>query len=170
MTGFAESLQFPAVQQVRGKKKVAKATTIKVKLLRNVAGFGKKGSIMTQCWSYIQSNVCKGSIVPVPPGTMRNTWFPSKMAEYMTLAKLKELGDVVIERDTTFGGVQERELARQRKEAEQEKARRTQETTSQLFGLATPVEAAVPIEQSSPIESAAPLQPPVSLEPEELSV
>jgi len=152
MAGLGESLQFPAGQQIRGKKKVAKATTIKVKLLRNIAGFGKKGSI-----------------VPVPPGTMRNTWFPNKMAEYMTLAKLKELGDVVVERDPTFGSRQEKELAKAKKEAEKERARKTQEMASLPIELATPIEPLTPVEHASSIEPAAPLEPPAPIEPEELS-
>ena len=34
---------------------------------------------------------------------MRNIWYPSKRAEYMTDAQLKTMPDVVIERDFTFG-------------------------------------------------------------------
>ena len=34
---------------------------------------------------------------------MRNIWYPSHKAAYMTKSELKELGDVVIERDVTFG-------------------------------------------------------------------
>jgi hypothetical protein len=45
-----------------------------------------------------------GSIIPVAGGRMRNQWFPNHLAEYVTPAQLKELGeDAVIERDSTFG-------------------------------------------------------------------
>jgi hypothetical protein len=43
IAGFGDALQFPVAQQIRGKKKLARATTIKVKLLRDIAGFGRKG-------------------------------------------------------------------------------------------------------------------------------
>jgi hypothetical protein len=43
MSGIGEYLRAPASQQIRGKKKVAKATTINVKLRANIAGFGRKG-------------------------------------------------------------------------------------------------------------------------------
>ncbi|MCJ1281686.1 hypothetical protein MMC26_001008 [Xylographa opegraphella] len=76
----------PFRTQVRGKKKLRLPTTINVKLLRDVRGYGRKGSI-----------------VPVAPGRMRNIWYPSKRAEYMTDAQLKAIPDVVIERDFTFG-------------------------------------------------------------------
>ncbi|MCJ1431431.1 hypothetical protein MMC27_000784 [Xylographa pallens] len=76
----------PFRTQVRGKKKIRLPTTINVKLLRDVRGYGRRGSI-----------------VPVAPGRMRNIWYPSKRAEYMTDAQLKTMPDVVIERDFTFG-------------------------------------------------------------------
>jgi hypothetical protein len=57
---------------------------------------------------------------------MRNNWFPNKMAEYMTLASLKELGDVNTERDPTFGGAQEKEIEREKK-AEKERALKAKE-------------------------------------------
>ncbi|MCJ1403107.1 hypothetical protein MMC11_006330 [Xylographa trunciseda] len=76
----------PFRTQVRGKKKVRLPTTINVKLLKDVRGYGRRGSI-----------------VPVAPGRMRNIWYPSKRAEYMTDAQLKTIPDVVIERDFTFG-------------------------------------------------------------------
>jgi hypothetical protein len=43
MSGLEEALRLPAGQQIRGKKKLAKATTINVKLRTNIAGFGRKG-------------------------------------------------------------------------------------------------------------------------------
>ncbi|MCJ1389123.1 hypothetical protein MMC18_001977 [Xylographa bjoerkii] len=76
----------PFRTQVRGKKRVRLPTTINVKLLKDIRGYGRRGSI-----------------VPVAPGRMRNIWYPSKRAEYMTAAQLKTIPDVVIERDFTFG-------------------------------------------------------------------
>jgi hypothetical protein len=43
MSGLGEALRLSSGQQIRGKKKVAKATTINVKLRANIAGFGRKG-------------------------------------------------------------------------------------------------------------------------------
>lgn len=149
MSGLGEALRLPAGQQIRGKKKVAKATTINVKLRANVAGFGRKGSI-----------------VPVPPGVMRNTWFPKKMAEYQTQAQLKELGDVVIERDSTFGSPQEKErLAREKKDAEKRDTRRRKAISAQET-LAVPKGSEVP---AAPIEPAVPIEPEAPAEPEILS-
>ena len=42
---------------------------------------------------------------------MRNIWYPAKRAEYVTTAQLREMGDVVIERDFAYG--MEEELAAQ---------------------------------------------------------
>ncbi|KAL9120045.1 MAG: hypothetical protein Q9187_003400 [Circinaria calcarea] len=73
--------------QLRGKKKRARQpATIKAKLIRDIRGWGRKGSI-----------------VPVAPGRMRNIWYPEGKAEYMTDTQLQELQDVVIERDPLFG-------------------------------------------------------------------
>lgn len=44
-----------------------------------------------------------GSIVPVAPGRMRNIWYHSKWAHYMTTAQLKSIPDLVVERDFTYG-------------------------------------------------------------------
>lgn len=126
--------------------------------------------LLSQPGPCLDTNLFKGSIVPVPPGTMRNTWFPNRMAEYMTLAKLKELGDVVIERDPTYGGRQEKELAKGRKDAEREKARRIREIPSLPIELATPIESLTPAKHESSIEPMAILEPPEPIEPEELSV
>lgn len=40
---------------------------------------------------------------------MRNIWYPGHNAAYMTNAQLKELGDVVTERDVMFGKEEEQE-------------------------------------------------------------
>ncbi|ELR02631.1 hypothetical protein VC83_01032 [Pseudogymnoascus destructans] len=75
-------------QQVRGKKRLAKVSTVNVRLLKNVARYGKEGSV-----------------IPLPPGRMRNQFFPRRMAEYMTQAQIKEAGleNVTLERNFTFG-------------------------------------------------------------------
>jgi hypothetical protein len=86
------------------------------------------------------------------------------MAAYMTLAKLKELGDVVVERDTTFGGREEKELTKEKKEAEKRRALRAQETRI------WPIESATSNEPAIPIEPAVPLKLEVPVEPEVLSV
>ncbi|RFU33080.1 hypothetical protein B7463_g3240, partial [Scytalidium lignicola] len=85
---FADTVSVPARQQVRGKKKLARASNnIKVRLLRDIPHYGRKGTIL-----------------PVAPGRMRNDWYPKSMAEYMTAPQLQELGleNVVSERDSTF--------------------------------------------------------------------
>ncbi|GAB7363580.1 hypothetical protein MBLNU230_g4151t1 [Neophaeotheca triangularis] len=76
-------------QQVRGKKKVAHApSTVPVRLLRDVKAFGKKGSI-----------------VPIAIGNMRNSWFPRRIAEYVTVPELRQLRlkNTSMERDFEFG-------------------------------------------------------------------
>jgi hypothetical protein len=56
---------------------------------------------------------------------MRNVFFPNKQAEYMTVARLREIGmvDAVVERDWTFGMAKSKlELpAEESKEAENPK-------------------------------------------------
>ncbi|KAL2046351.1 hypothetical protein N7G274_001798 [Stereocaulon virgatum] len=83
----------PFFTQIRGKKKTAKRpTTIKVKLLEDIKGYGKQGSITL-----------------VEPGRMRNSWFPRHKAEYVTVSTLQGLKprEVVAERDVTFGMTKE---------------------------------------------------------------
>ena len=53
-----------------------------------------------------------GSIIPVTSGMMRNAWYPSGRAEYVTFAELREKKDKIMERDFLFAvkvkdGVQE---------------------------------------------------------------
>ena len=96
----------PFRTQVRGKKKIRLPTTINVKLLRDIRGYGRRGQLHSSSKSPIDKLTplsLKGSIVPVAPGRMRNIWYPSKRAQYMTDAQLKAIPDVVIERDFTFG-------------------------------------------------------------------
>ena len=74
--------------QIRGKKTVTDHGVV-VRLLRDVKGFGKAESIFF-----------------TERGRMRNLWFPTKTAEYMTATRFAELGltrDAIGERDTLFG-------------------------------------------------------------------
>ncbi|KAH8808189.1 hypothetical protein F5884DRAFT_359311 [Xylogone sp. PMI_703] len=85
---FPDRVSTPIRQQVRGKKKLAKASNnIKVRLLQDIPHYGRKGTILQ-----------------VAPGRMRNDWFPKNMAEYMTTPRLQELGleNAVSERDSGF--------------------------------------------------------------------
>ncbi|KAL8792499.1 MAG: hypothetical protein Q9195_004869 [Heterodermia aff. obscurata] len=50
-----------------------------------------------------------GCIIAVAPGRMRNVWYPGHKAAYMTKSQLKDLGDVVTERDVMFGKEEEQE-------------------------------------------------------------
>ncbi|KAI9876265.1 MAG: hypothetical protein M1830_006908 [Pleopsidium flavum] len=75
-------------QQQRGKKKLARpAKSLKVKLLEDVPKYGRRGAI-----------------VPVPPGLMRNSWYPTGMAEYMPNAQRRtsNKSDTPAERDFNF--------------------------------------------------------------------
>ena len=98
---------FPFYRQVRGKKKTAKRiTTINVRLLEDIRGFGKKGSVHTmRCSGHVTNTPLAGSITPVEPGRMRNTWYPHQKAEYVTASKLQGLKPQKLEavRDFTFG-------------------------------------------------------------------
>ncbi|KAH6678060.1 hypothetical protein B0J14DRAFT_314175 [Halenospora varia] len=73
---LGERRLFPSGQQIRGKKKLRKAPNrVNVLLKEDVKFFGKKGAVIS-----------------VTPGVMRNQFFPNKKAEYVTAARLKELG------------------------------------------------------------------------------
>ncbi|KAI4086505.1 MAG: hypothetical protein LQ339_009032 [Xanthoria mediterranea] len=76
-------------QQVRGKKKNAKGPHIvNVRLLEDIRGYGRKGSI-----------------IPIAPGRMRNIYYPQRKAEYVTKAQMQTTNqkDVMAERDFSFG-------------------------------------------------------------------
>ncbi|KAL9632761.1 MAG: hypothetical protein Q9204_003655 [Flavoplaca sp. TL-2023a] len=76
-------------QQIRGKKKNAKGPhTVNVRLLEDIRGYGRKGSI-----------------IPIAPGRMRNIYYPQRKAEYVTQAQLRTTSqrDVLTERDFAFG-------------------------------------------------------------------
>ena len=98
---------FPFYRQVRGKKKTAKRiTTINVRLLEDIRGYGKKGSAPIPRWGgHLTNAPLAGSITPVEPGRMRNTWYPQQKAEYVTASKLQGLKPQKLEavRDFTFG-------------------------------------------------------------------
>jgi len=76
-------------QQVRGKKKLANTpTTVTVRLTKDVPTFGRKGTY-----------------VPISIGRMRNEFFPTRTAEYVSSAQLKEMKakNISAERDFQFG-------------------------------------------------------------------
>ncbi|KAL8679475.1 MAG: hypothetical protein Q9186_004251 [Xanthomendoza sp. 1 TL-2023] len=76
-------------QQIRGKKKNAKGPHIvNVRLLEDVRGYGRKGSI-----------------IPIAPGRMRNIYYPQRKAEYVTTAQMRTTNqkDILVERDYSFG-------------------------------------------------------------------
>ncbi|MCJ1307499.1 hypothetical protein MMC25_001145 [Agyrium rufum] len=90
--------------QTREKKSTTKKlpATVKVRLLRDMTTWGKKGTILA-----------------VAPGRMRNVWYPFGKAEYVTMPELKQLGkNVIADRDTFYGVNQEQVL--QSPEAEKE--------------------------------------------------
>ena len=53
----------------------------------------------------IIADLCKGAIIPIAAGRMRNEFYPKLLAEYVTKAQLRDLGleDTVLERDPFFG-------------------------------------------------------------------
>ncbi|THW51962.1 hypothetical protein D6D21_01226 [Aureobasidium pullulans] len=76
-------------QQVRGKKKLANTpTTVTVRLTKDVPTFGRKGTY-----------------VPISIGRMRNEFFPTRTAEYVSSAQLKDMKakNISAERDFQFG-------------------------------------------------------------------
>ncbi|KAL8825636.1 MAG: hypothetical protein Q9170_007717 [Blastenia crenularia] len=79
----------PLHSQIRGKKKSSKQPhTINVRLLEDIRGYGRKGSI-----------------IPIAPGRMRNIYYPQRKAEYVTAAQLRTTNqkDILLERDFNFG-------------------------------------------------------------------
>ncbi|KAJ4338553.1 hypothetical protein N0V87_003882 [Didymella glomerata] len=77
-------------QQIRSISKAAKEAerNIVVKLLKDVPRYGRAGTY-----------------VPLNPATMRNRWFPARVADYVPFKQLKLLKaqEVDMQRDTTFG-------------------------------------------------------------------
>ena len=104
--------------------------------------------------------------MPVPPGTMRNTWFPKKMAEYQTLAQLKEVGDIVVERAATFDPREIERLAQEKEEREVREARKKDKKEALMDPNLDEIEDTF----GAPIEAAVPIEPEGSIEPEIMSV
>jgi len=86
-----------------GKKKLAKESTIKVRLLTDIPRYGRQGTI-----------------IPIPAGRMRNDFYPKKLAEYMTKSQLREIGmdNVAVERDSNFGIAEDEAPIQEEEEAE----------------------------------------------------
>ncbi|KAJ6261386.1 hypothetical protein Dda_4056 [Drechslerella dactyloides] len=77
---------FVGGQQVRGKKTLPKAIGVKVRLLKDIPGYGPKGSIMM-----------------VARGRMRTIWYQRGEAEYLTRDLAKQIGKyTLVERDPGF--------------------------------------------------------------------
>ncbi|CZR62002.1 uncharacterized protein PAC_11899 [Phialocephala subalpina] len=118
------SFNVHAGQQVRGKKKLAKVSTIRVQLLQNVPGYGRRGAV-----------------IPVTAGGI---------AQYVTASNLQALGvkkDAPLERDSTFRSTTEKKLERQVEEEEPEQV--VDETQEEEF-RPTPIVPAPSIIQAEP--------------------
>ncbi|KAF9697123.1 hypothetical protein EKO04_004589 [Ascochyta lentis] len=80
----------PQQQHIRALSKAAKEAerNIVVKLLKDVPRYGRAGAY-----------------IPLNPATMRNRWFPARVADYVPFKQLKLLKaqDVDMARDTSFG-------------------------------------------------------------------
>jgi hypothetical protein len=152
--GLGESLQFLNGQQIRGKKKLAKVSTVKVHLLQNVPGYGRRGNFNHPMHDYHKEtrvNSQLGAVVPVTAGVMRNIWYPKRMAEYLTAAKLQELGvkrDAVLERDSSFRSKTERRFE---KELEREHEREQEGGQEKVGTVAEAIQSTYQ-EQIAPIE------------------
>ncbi|KLU83629.1 hypothetical protein MAPG_02682 [Magnaporthiopsis poae ATCC 64411] len=89
-SSFPSSSTIAGLTQVRGKKTKGRQYDqgVLVRLLKDIRQFGPKHSIFL-----------------APRGRMRNMWYPSRKAEYMTAARFAELGltrDAIGERDPLF--------------------------------------------------------------------
>ncbi|KAL9028076.1 MAG: hypothetical protein Q9196_003494 [Gyalolechia fulgens] len=111
LAGIPTSSKAPIFHgQIRGKKKTAKhPRTIHVRLLEDIRRYGRKGRnpsfhrappLVPQLTSSPL-----GSIIPIAPGRMRNTYFPQRKAEYVTAAQMRTIDrkDLLAERDFSFG-------------------------------------------------------------------
>ena len=91
----------------------------------------------------------------VPSGTMRNLWFPKKMAAYLTKEKSEELGikkDAVLDRDSTFPSRKQRKLAK-KEQAEAVDEQAEQQTRAEEKGSSKELRDSLPIlEDTAPIE------------------
>ena len=102
---FGERCLFPAGQQIRGKKKTTRTGNKVNALLReDIDGYGKQGRSILPCViQSISANWYTGTVISITAGMMRNQWFPQRLAEYATAAKLQELGlkeEDIIQLDT----------------------------------------------------------------------
>ncbi|RDL42223.1 uncharacterized protein BP5553_02202 [Venustampulla echinocandica] len=133
VAGLGERRLFPAGQQIRGKKYAPKGTNkVNALLLKDVKGYGKKGTVMS-----------------VAPGVMRNQWYPRKLAEYVTDARLAELGlkkEDIVER----GNIQTAEEAvssTMQAEADSDAGTTANDPLATLDPIQEPVE---PVEPAAP--------------------
>lgn len=95
----------PKLGQVRGKKKNARPSgTIEVRLLQDLPGYGPKGIISQQVYEFNWLTLIKGTIVPLPTGRMRNSFYPQRKADYIPYQErnsLKKSG-FVPQRDASY--------------------------------------------------------------------
>ena len=63
--------------------------------------------------------VLLGSITPVAPGRMRNSWYPRQHAEYLSTIEGLKPKSVVAERDFTFGMQRQQEAPKETKQVEE---------------------------------------------------
>ena len=67
----------------------------------------------------IDTDLYTGAVIPVTAGMMRNIWYPKRMAEYLTINKVQQLGvkkDTTVERDSTFKSNMERKLEKEKEQ------------------------------------------------------
>jgi hypothetical protein len=121
LNGFNDAWVSSTRPQIRGKKKLAKSTTIKVRLLADIPRYGRKGISSRHPYTCHEikhnAKTLVGSIISISPGRMRNDFYPKDKAEYMTTAQLRETGlrDADMERDSTFGTSKRRIAAQESK-------------------------------------------------------
>lgn len=143
---LGESRLFPSSQQIRGKKRLRKAPNrVNVLLKEDVKFFGKKGTVIS-----------------VTPGVMRNQFFPNKKAEYVTAAKLKELGlkkDDIID-PKTLENPEEILTGAANEEPVQSRAADAEKEVLQVDGIpaVTPPESIKLTKAASSVESFEPLE------------
>ncbi len=73
----------------------------------------------------IDADLHTGAVIPVTAGMMRNIWYPKRMAEYLTIDKVQQLGvkkDTTVERDSTFKSNMERKLEKEKEQLERKAA------------------------------------------------
>ena len=99
--------------QIRGKKKMPKKrTTINVRLLQDVKGYGPRGKAHPLARNAGTHPTLTGTIVPVSRGLFRNSWLPHRRAEYLSTAQGVNGSKVAAVRDTLFGREEEEEQDR----------------------------------------------------------